>query len=66
MSHSESTQTDADSERQAQVPEPEILPRAMRRRFSVGYNLRILRPGRHPLTLPPDRPFKHKMKGESS
>ena len=31
MSHSEPTQTDADSEGQAQVPEPEVVPRAKRR-----------------------------------
>jgi transposase-like protein len=42
MSHSEPTQTDADSERQAKVPEPEVLPRAKRRRFSAEYKLRIL------------------------
>jgi hypothetical protein len=28
MSHSEPTQTDADSEGQAQVSEPEVVPRA--------------------------------------
>jgi transposase len=42
MSHSESTQTDADGERQAQVPEPEVLPRAKRRQFSAEYKLHIL------------------------
>jgi hypothetical protein len=42
MSHDEPTQTDADSEGQAQVPEPEVLPRAKRRQFSAEYKLRIL------------------------
>jgi transposase-like protein len=41
MSHSEPTQTDED-ERDVQVPEPEVLPRAKRRRFSAEYKLRIL------------------------
>ena len=42
MSHSESPQVNAESERQAQLPEPEVLPRAKRRRFSAAYKLRIL------------------------
>jgi transposase len=42
MSHSESTSTNAENERQDQVPEPEVLPRAKRRRFSAEYKLRIL------------------------
>jgi len=42
MSHSGPTQTDAESERQAQVPEPEVLPRAKRRQFVAEYKLRIL------------------------
>jgi transposase-like protein len=41
MSHSEPTQTNED-ERDVQVPEPEVLPRAKRRRFSAEYKLRIL------------------------
>jgi transposase len=41
MSHSEPTQTNED-ERDVQVPEPEVLPRARRRRFSAEYKLRIL------------------------
>ena len=41
MSHSEPTQTNED-EREVQVPEPEVLPRAKRRRFSAEYKLRIL------------------------
>lgn len=42
MSHSRPTQTDADSERQVQAPEPEVLPRAKRRQFSAEYKLQIL------------------------
>jgi transposase len=42
MSHSESTQVNAESERQAQLPEPEVLPRAKRRHFSAAYKLRIV------------------------
>ena len=42
MSHSGPTQTDADSEHQAQVPEPEVLPRAKRRQFAAEYKLRVL------------------------
>ena len=42
MAHSKETQTNADSERQVQVPEPEVLPRAKRRQFSAEYKLRIL------------------------
>ena len=42
MSHSESTQTNAESERQAQVPEPEVVPRAKRRQFSAAYKLSIV------------------------
>ena len=41
MSHSEPAQTNED-ERDVQVPEPEVLPRAKRRRFSAEYKLRIL------------------------
>ena len=41
MSHSEPTQTNED-EPEVQVPEPEVLPRAKRRRFSAEYKLRIL------------------------
>ncbi len=41
MSHSEPTQTNAE-DREVQVPEPEVLPRAKRRRFSAEYKLRIL------------------------
>ena len=41
MSHREPTQTNED-ERDVQVPEPEVLPRAKRRRFSAEYKLRIL------------------------
>ena len=41
MSHSEPTQTN-EAEREVQVPEPEVLPRAKRRRFSAEYKLRIL------------------------
>ena len=41
MSHSEPTQTNED-ERDVQVPEKEVLPRAKRRRFSAEYKLRIL------------------------
>lgn len=43
MSHSESDQTNGESESQAhQVPEPEVLPRAKRRQFSAAYKLRIV------------------------
>ena len=42
MSHSEPTQTNAEVEREVQVPEPEVLPRAKRRRFSAEYKLSIL------------------------
>ena len=42
MSHHESKQTNADDDRDVQVPEPEVLPRAKRRRFSAEYKLRIL------------------------
>ena len=41
MSQSEPTQTNAE-EQEVQVPEPEVLPRAKRRRFSAEYKLRIL------------------------
>ncbi len=33
MSQSEPTQNDADSEGQAQVPDPEVVPRAKRRQY---------------------------------
>jgi transposase-like protein len=42
MPHKTPTQIDADSEREVQVPEPEVLPRAKRRQFSAEYKLRIL------------------------
>lgn len=42
MSPNERTGTDEDNERQTQMPEPEVLPRAKRRQFSAGYKLRIL------------------------
>lgn len=42
MSHNESRQANAESEPQAQVPEPEVLPRANRRQFSAAYKLRIV------------------------
>ena len=42
MSHSEPTETDADNKGQAQVPEPEVVPRAKRRKFTAEYKLRIL------------------------
>jgi transposase-like protein len=42
MSHKAQTQIGADSEREVQVPEPEVLPRAKRRQFSAEYKLRIL------------------------
>jgi len=42
MPHCESTQTKAESGRQAQVPEPEVLPRAKRRQFSAVYKLGIV------------------------
>ena len=41
MSHSEPTQSNAE-DREVQVPEPEVLPRAKRRRYSAEYKLRIL------------------------
>jgi len=42
MSRSESTQTSAESKSQTKVPDPELLPRAKRRRFAAEYKLRIL------------------------
>ena len=42
MAHSRPNQTNADGERQARVPEPEVLPRAKRRQFSAEYKLGIL------------------------
>jgi transposase-like protein len=42
MSHSEPTQTNAKDEQEVQVPKPEVLPRAKRRRFSAEYKQRIL------------------------
>jgi transposase len=42
MSHNESAPTNAENERQAQAPEPEVRPRAKRRQFSAEYKLRIL------------------------
>ena len=42
MSHDEPRQTNANDDRDVQVPEPEVLPRAKRRRFSAEYKLRIL------------------------
>lgn len=42
MSHSEPTENEADGEGQAEVPEPEVVPRAKRRRFTAEYKLRIL------------------------
>jgi len=42
MSHNESKQANADDDRDVRVPEPEVLPRAKRRRFSAEYKLRIL------------------------
>ncbi len=42
MSDRESTRTDAESESQTQVPDPEVLPRAKRRRFAAEYKLRIM------------------------
>lgn len=42
MSHSESTQANAESEPQSEVPDQEVLPRAKRRRFSSAYKLRIV------------------------
>jgi transposase len=47
MSHRESTQANAEGERQAHVPEPEVLPRAKRRQFSVPYKLRIVEEADH-------------------
>ena len=41
MSQNEPTQTNAE-DREVQVPEPEVLPRAKRRRYSAEYKLRIL------------------------
>ena len=43
ISHSEPTETNADSEGQVQVPEPEVVPRAKRRKFTAEYKLRILK-----------------------
>ena len=42
MSHSESTQTSAESKSQTQVPDPEVLSRAKRRRFAAEDKPRIL------------------------
>ena len=42
MSHSEPTQINAKDEPEARVPEPEVVPRAERRRFSAEYKQRIL------------------------
>jgi len=42
MSDRESTRTDAESKSQTQVPDPEVLPRAKRRRFAAEYKLRIM------------------------
>lgn len=42
MSPSEAARTNATDERENQVPEPEVLPRAKRRRYSAEYKLRIL------------------------
>ena len=42
MSHSEPTQINAKDERETRVPEPEVVPRAKRRRFSAEYKQRIL------------------------
>jgi len=42
MSHSESTQSNVEEEGEARVPEPEVLPRAKRKRFSTEYKQRIL------------------------
>ena len=42
MSHCESRQTNAESERRVQVPEPEVVPRAKHRQFSAAYKLRIV------------------------
>jgi len=43
MSQNEPTQTNAEYGREAQVPEPEVLPRAKRRRYPAEYKLRILK-----------------------
>ena len=42
MCDSESKRTLSADERQAEVPDPEVLPRAERRQFSGPYKLRIL------------------------
>ncbi len=42
MCDTESRPTPSAGERQAQVPDPEVLPRAERRQFSGPYKLRIL------------------------
>jgi len=42
MSHSDPTQNDGESKSQTQVPDPEVLPRAKRRRFAAEYKLCIL------------------------
>jgi transposase len=42
MSHNKPTPTNAHGDRDVQVPEPEVLPRAKRRQFSAEYKLRIL------------------------
>jgi transposase len=42
MSHNEPTPTNASVDRDVQVAEPEVLPRAKRRRFLAEYKLRIL------------------------
>lgn len=42
MSHNEPTPTNASVDQDVQVAEPEVLPRAKRRRFLAEYKLRIL------------------------
>jgi transposase len=42
MSHNEPTPTNASVDRDVQVAEPEVLPRAKRRRFLAEYKLRIM------------------------
>ena len=42
MPLSESIQTNADNEGQANIPGPEVVPRASRRKFSAAYKLRIV------------------------
>jgi transposase len=42
MSHNGSTQSLAEREEPAAVPDPEVLPRAARRQFSAEYKLRIV------------------------